>query len=150
MADSIPAHIPAILEPLYIQLGRFHYWMDKHRLESVSEVDTYLAAHHRTSMQRLKDLDRVSDLLELDWKTRKTRNSKKIRAKNRTCPMTLRRAAYLMGYGKSRDASERLRAAINSGAVACEHLTRQSHVFDRNDFPKENWKEVTPTHPKSP
>lgn len=59
----------------------------------------------------------------------------KILPERRTRPMALRVAAKLMGYGKSRDAAERLRAAIKADAVACESHTRQQHVFDRNDFP---------------
>ena len=58
--------------------------------------------------------------------------------------MSLREAARLMGYGKSRDAAEKLRAAINAGAVVCETLTRQQHVFSLDDFPKEKWREAKP------
>jgi hypothetical protein len=57
----------------------------------------------------------------------------------RTRPMTLREAARLMGHGNSRDAAERLRAAINAGAVPCQTLTRQQHVFSLDDFPTANW-----------
>ena len=62
----------------------------------------------------------------------------------RTKPMTLREAARLMGYGTSRDAAERLRAAIRTGAVHCESLTRQQHIFGLDDFPKDTWPKVKP------
>jgi hypothetical protein len=52
--------------------------------------------------------------------------------------MTLRQAARLMGYGKSKDAAERLRAAIDAGAVSHEQLTRKQHIFDRRDFPEQS------------
>jgi hypothetical protein len=60
----------------------------------------------------------------------------------RTRPMTLREAARFMGYGSSRDAAERLRAAIAAGSVQCESLTRQQHVFHLDDFPSEKWPNV--------
>ena len=55
----------------------------------------------------------------------------------RTRPLTLKAKAKLMGYGRSRDAAERLRAAIDTKAVSCESLTRRQHVLDRRDFPAE-------------
>jgi hypothetical protein len=61
----------------------------------------------------------------------------RIRPEYRTRPMTLREAARLMGYGQSKDASERLRAAIKAGAVPCETLTRQQHIFSKKAFPSE-------------
>ena len=68
---------------------------------------------------------------------------KKIPPAKRTRPMSLREAARLMGHGTSRDAAERLRAAINNGAVPCETLTRQQHVFSLDDFPKKQWPQAT-------
>jgi hypothetical protein len=74
----------------------------------------------------------------------------KIPAEKRTRPMTLRAAARLMGYGNSQDAAERLRAAVDAGAVAHEKLTRQQHIFSKDDFPKDVWSQLVPTGPKSP
>jgi hypothetical protein len=71
----------------------------------------------------------------------------KIPSRYRTRPMTLRAAARLMGYGKSKDAAERLRNAISAESVRCERLTRQQYVFDKRDFPEEQWPQLTPTGP---
>jgi hypothetical protein len=49
-----------------------------------------------------------------------------------------------MGYGDSRDAAEKLRAAIDTKAVRCETLTRQQHVFSLDDFPKNIHKQILP------
>jgi hypothetical protein len=72
----------------------------------------------------------------------------KISPENRTIPISLRKAARLMGYGDDHTAVKRLRAAVDAGAVVCEKLTRQQFVFDRQDFPHENWSRVIPTGPK--
>jgi site-specific DNA-cytosine methylase len=79
---------------------------------------------------------------EPDMDERKARQ-KKIPPTKRTRPMSLREAARLMGYGASRDAAEKLRAAIDTGAVPCETLTRQQHVFSLDDFPKKRWPHAT-------
>jgi hypothetical protein len=75
---------------------------------------------------------------------RADRRRSRIPPAKRTKPMTLREAARLMGYGRSRDAAEKLRAAIRTGAVPCETQTRQQHVFSLDYFPKENWPQVKP------
>jgi hypothetical protein len=62
-------------------------------------------------------------------------------------------AAQLMGYTRGRDVRQAvkcLRAAIEVGAVACETLNRQQHVFSKKDFPQEVWLQLIPTGPKSP
>jgi hypothetical protein len=54
-----------------------------------------------------------------------------------------------MGY-KGKKAGEILRRAMDDGTVQFSCLTRQSYIFDRNDFPKESHPKLTPTHPNSP
>ncbi|HKB36993.1 MAG TPA: hypothetical protein VKD72_11100, partial [Gemmataceae bacterium] len=74
----------------------------------------------------------------------------KIPPERRTIPLTKEEAAQLMGYrGKTRARTRQLNEAIKAGAIAYEQLTRQSYVFDRNDFPEENWPKVVPTGPTS-
>jgi hypothetical protein len=61
--------------------------------------------------------------------------AKKIPPRKRTRPMTYREAAHFIGKGDSRDAAEWLSAAVAAEAIACEHITRQTHVFNVDDFP---------------
>jgi hypothetical protein len=63
--------------------------------------------------------------------------SQKISAEDRTKAMTLKVAAKRMGYTGPK-AVEQPRAAIDTGAIRCEHLTRQQHIFSKRDFPVEN------------
>ncbi len=69
---------------------------------------------------------------------------KKIPPSKRTRPMSLKEAARLMGYmaAGSKKAAERLRRAMDVGAVAFEQQTRKAFVFSRDDFPKENWPKI--------
>lgn len=58
----------------------------------------------------------------------------------RTRPMSLREAAKLMGYTRTRDekqATKMMRAAMDAKTIKHIKLGRQQHVFDRRDFPKE-------------
>jgi hypothetical protein len=61
---------------------------------------------------------------------------RKIPPIKRTRPMSYREAARHMGKGDSRDAAEWLSAAVEEGAFACEHVSRQTHIFSVDDFPK--------------
>jgi hypothetical protein len=72
------------------------------------------------------------------------RRQSKIPPAKRTRPMSLREAARLMGYENSRDAAEKLRAAIKTGALKYEKLTRQQHVFSIDDFPSNIHKQILP------
>lgn len=77
----------------------------------------------------------------------------KIPPELRTIPMTLKKAAQLMGYTRYRgddEAVKLLRASITDGTVLAESLTRQQHIFSKNDFPVAVWPELVPTPPKSP
>jgi hypothetical protein len=74
---------------------------------------------------------------------------KKIPPENRTKPLSLKEAARWMGYGRDDRAVKNLRAAMDTGAVAHEKLTRQRHIFSRLDFPRENWPRVIPTQSNS-
>jgi hypothetical protein len=76
---------------------------------------------------------------------RNTAKRSKIPPKNRTRPLSLKEAARWMGYGRDNKAVKKLRAAMDTGAVAYEKLTRQQYIFSRKDFPRENWPQVTPT-----
>jgi hypothetical protein len=71
----------------------------------------------------------------------------KIPADRRTIPLSMKDAAKLMGYGGNRSGVKKLRAAMDVQAVKWEKHTRQSFVFDRQDFPRENWSKVVPTGP---
>lgn len=63
----------------------------------------------------------------------------------RTIPMTLSRAAKLMGrIGSRKKAAEWLRKCIDDGKVQAEKINRQTYVFSRQAFPKEQWCRVTP------
>jgi len=73
-----------------------------------------------------------------------TRDRRKIPASKRTKPMSLKEAARLIGFGKGRDAAERLRAAIDNGTVRYEKLTRQQHIFSLDDFHKDKWPHARP------
>jgi hypothetical protein len=90
-------------------------------------------------------VDLLSDLVEAASRPiERPGDQKKIPPAKRTRPMSLREAARLMGYGKSRDAAEKLRAAIDVGAVPCETLTRQQHVFSLDFFPQGKWPQAKP------
>lgn len=88
------------------------------------------------------------------------RRSLKIPPEFRTVPMSYRRAAKLMGKGVSKDAAEWLSKSVHDGSIACDHRSRQMHVFSVSDFPKNVWsliqvsytgtQQVTPTDPYSP
>jgi hypothetical protein len=81
----------------------------------------------------------------------KTDSADHIRPEDRTRPMTLLEAARYMGYCRTRDekaAVKALRAAVDSGVVAYERLTRKQHVFSRRDFPKEVWPRIAPIDPE--
>jgi hypothetical protein len=79
---------------------------------------------------------------------RDTRDSgQRILPEQRTIPMTLRRAAKLMGYTVHRgkkDAVKLLSRTIKDGTIKAEKLNRQSYVFDRRDFPPESLTHITP------
>jgi hypothetical protein len=81
----------------------------------------------------------ISPLQASEMVCRRRARAGRIPPRYRTRPMPLREAARLMGYGSSQDAAERLRAAITAGAVRCEQLTRQQHVFSKKEFPREVW-----------
>lgn len=74
---------------------------------------------------------------------------RRIPAARRTKPMSLKDAARWMGYGGDKAGATRLRAAIDIQAVKCEPINRQNYVFDRHDFPRENWSAIIPTDPNS-
>lgn len=83
------------------------------------------------------------------------RPTDRIPPEERTKPMSYRRAAKLMGKGDSRDAAEWLSASVKDDSIRCEHISRQTHVFSRCDFPKEAWRlilvaESIPTDPNFP
>jgi hypothetical protein len=74
----------------------------------------------------------------------------RIPPENRTRPMTLREAARLMGYARTRNSKKAvvtLRNAMDDGLVPHEKINRQCYVFDRNKFPSEVWSKLTPTDP---
>ncbi len=54
------------------------------------------------------------------------------------------RAAKLMGKGNSKDAAEWLSKSVADGSIPAERITRQTHVFDRRDFPMEVWPLILP------
>ncbi len=63
---------------------------------------------------------------------------------DRTVPMTYRRAAKMLGKGDSRDAAEWVSLCVQDGILACEHKSRQTHVFSKRDFPQSVWKDILP------
>jgi hypothetical protein len=76
---------------------------------------------------------------------------RRIRPEDRTRPMTLQEASRFSGHAKGKSTKQGvkdLRAAIDGGLIDCESLTRQQHVFNRRQFPKEAWPRITPTGPK--
>jgi hypothetical protein len=69
----------------------------------------------------------------------------------RSKPLTLSKAAALMGYeGSQKSKAAQLKKAINAGAIQCVRLGRQQYVFDLHDFPKASHGKVTLTDPKRP
>jgi hypothetical protein len=63
----------------------------------------------------------------------------------RTRPMSYRAAAKHLGKGDSKDAAEWVSVAVEVGDLDCEQITRQMHVFNRDQFPIETWQEILPT-----
>jgi len=70
---------------------------------------------------------------------RPPKTSGRISPEDRTIPMSYRKAAKLMGKGTSQDAAEWLSKRVADGVITCEHLSRQSHVFSKRDFPESVW-----------
>jgi len=67
----------------------------------------------------------------------------------RTCPLALSEAALLMGYpGDKKQAAKQLKRAMEQGAIRYKQLTRQSFVFDREDFPAEARSRLLPIRRK--
>jgi hypothetical protein len=72
---------------------------------------------------------------------------KRIPPERRTVPMTLKRAAQLLGYTDyhgEKNGAEILSKSIREGTVIAEKLNRQRYVFDRHDFPAESHLKITP------
>lgn len=74
-----------------------------------------------------------------------------IPADARTKPMSFREAAQHMGKCTARstkqakkDAAEWLKNSVDDGTFACESVSRQAHIFDKNDFPKAAWGQIVP------
>lgn len=82
--------------------------------------------------------------------------AERISADVRTRPMTLGEAAkYLGRVGSKKDCAAWLRNCINEGTIRCESIGRQSHVFDKTQFPETAWPKLLPiksgeSGPKSP
>jgi hypothetical protein len=148
--------------PKYLTLLQVRQWFDDNQLAPPPELEDDLAAEERKAtaettgqaagddMAGTTESDSLSLSTEapkrgpIDKRMAKTPgDQKKIPPAKRTRPMSLREAARFMGYGTSRDAAEKLRAAIDAGAVLCETLTRQQHVFSLDDFPKKQWPQAT-------
>jgi hypothetical protein len=67
--------------------------------------------------------------------------------RERTIPMTIIRAAKLMGYTRTRSsdkAAKILSRAIKGGEIPAERLGRQQYIFSRKSFPLESQREITP------
>lgn len=88
---------------------------------------------------------------EVESKTREP-DAKKIPPEHRTKPMSYRKAAELLGKGSGKDAAEWMSKCVQDGTIACERITRQTHVFDTRDFPETVWPriKVAGSGPKSP
>jgi hypothetical protein len=103
----------------------------------------------RTSDYALDVFKEVERLHELA--SEKTTDDRIIAPGNRTKPMSYREAAKHIGKaagkGKraAKDAAEWLKQCIDDGIIACERITRQNHVFDKNDFPESAWKSIMPS-----
>jgi hypothetical protein len=67
-----------------------------------------------------------------------------IPAGDRTIPMSYRKAAGFLGKGKSKDAAEWVSRCVADGTLRCEHISRQLHVFSRQQFPNEVWPRILP------
>jgi hypothetical protein len=71
---------------------------------------------------------------------RRKAESSKIPPQHRSEPMTIKRAATLMGYTThhgDRNAVDILSRSIHEGLVKAEKINRQNYVFDRRDFPEQ-------------
>ncbi len=63
----------------------------------------------------------------------------------RSRPLGMAEAAKLMGYrGTKKAAAKRLKSAIDSGAIRCIRINRQTYVFDTKSFPPEALPRVRP------
>jgi hypothetical protein len=115
---------------------------------SAGGVTNLFSATRRRVFRRLAPRPQVLAELETAWLLLYPSDPAmpaKIPAERRVRPMTLGKAAVLMGYtGGKKKAGKRLRALIDKGIIRCERHSRQNYVFDRNDFPKENWPKVLP------
>jgi hypothetical protein len=81
----------------------------------------------------------IDDELEAAGPIKSEESGSKIDPEFRTRPMSYRRAAQLMGKANSRDSAESISKAVSEGSIRCDHISRQNHVFDKRDFPKNVW-----------
>lgn len=63
---------------------------------------------------------------------------------HRTKPMSYRQAARYLGRPDSQDSAEWLKKCVDDGTVHCDPMSRQSHVFDRRQFPATIWPQIMP------
>jgi hypothetical protein len=98
--------------------------------------DTHLA--QEAALRRPANTGEVPPSQPTDNKT------DRIPPEERTIPLTFRRAAKLMGKAGGKDAAEWLSASVKDGSIRCEHITRQTHVFSKLDFPGDAWPLILP------
>lgn len=114
-------------------------WEEKSRKEANWQV---ALENVELGRKMLRDLEHDRALLNGAAEDRPERI--KIPPSRQTKPMSYREAARHLGKGDSRDAAEWFSKSVADGTFRCEHVTRQIHIFDRNDFPKESWAKITP------
>lgn len=74
-----------------------------------------------------------------------------IPAEDRTRPMSLADAAKFLGKkGAPKDRAKWLRACIDDGTIQSVEITRQSHIFSKQEFSKDVWPKILPAAGNSP
>lgn len=110
----------------------------------LKEVGKERREQHREQARKAEDTGVRSTPSEAGRNDASQVNGSKIPPEERTIPMSYKRAASLMGKGRSKDAAEWLSASVRDGSIRCEYISRQSHVFSKNDFPKSVWPQILP------
>ena len=135
--EPYDAPAPENLAALRNVRSGYVYWNQGDRESAIASVEGLIG-----------DFEREANTLAKHLRIEMGRDRQaRIPPDERTRPMSFRRAAKLMGKGTSRDAAEWLSASVRDGTIRCEHVSRQTHIFSKYDFPKSAWPQILPESP---
>lgn len=145
MAGMLPIDTPVNYRPVAVRDCGKRWSMLLNQVQNLPESSApWFNLHVRKFESIIRENEGAADDESRRQNAKSRRQKAKISPVKRTKPMTFKQAAKFMGKGDSRDAAEWLSKAVKDGSVQCEHITRQTHVFSLEDFPKNIHKEILP------